>query len=112
MPRVSAVLRQAAVAAAEHAGDEPLLELVDGVVELDAAVDHLLDELVEPVADHDHVELPAGQAAERLDVLLARLRDDVVGQRGHRRLLVPLDLLEVVAHELLVEARLRRRPGV
>ena len=44
---------------------------------------------------------------ERLDVLLARLHDDIVGQRGHRRLFVPADGLEIVAHELLVEAWLR-----
>src|SRR5207245_1627347 len=45
--------RQAAVALAQHAGDEPLLEFADGIVELDAAVDHLLDKALEPIADHD-----------------------------------------------------------
>src|SRR3954447_12387641 len=50
------------------------------------------------------LELAAGQAAERFDVLLAGLRDHRVRQRWDRRLLVPLDLFEVVPHELLVEA--------
>ena len=53
------------------------------------------------------LELQAAQEPERLDVFLARLLDDVAGERGHGRLLVPADRLEVVAHELLVEARLR-----
>src|SRR5690242_4547555 len=43
---------------------------------------------------------------KRLDVLRARSLHDVVRERGDRRLFVPADLLEVVAHELLVEARL------
>ena len=43
--------RQAAVALAEHARDEPLLELVHRVVELDASVDHFLDEPLEAVAE-------------------------------------------------------------
>ena len=46
-------LRQAAVALCEHAQDEPLLELADRIVELDAAVDHLFHQTLEPVADHD-----------------------------------------------------------
>ena len=101
-------LGEAAVAAAEDAGDEALLELAHGVLEVDAPVDHLLDELLEPVADHERSPDPRpGQAAERLEVLLARPCHDVVGQRRHRRLLVPADPLEVVADELLVEARLR-----
>ena len=32
--------------------DEPLFELVDRIVELDAAVDHFLDQALEPIADH------------------------------------------------------------
>src|SRR6185436_5691529 len=43
-----------------------------------------------------------GQHAERLEVLLARLLHDVVGKDGAGRLLVELDLLEVVPDELLV----------
>ena len=53
------------------------------------------------------VELPSGQAPKRLEILVARAHDDIVGQRRHRRLLVPADPLEIVAHVLLVEARLR-----
>src|SRR6478672_9705899 len=45
-------LRQAAVALAEHANDEPLLEFSNRIVELDAAVDHFLDQTLEPIADH------------------------------------------------------------
>jgi len=45
--------RQAAFALAEHARDEPLLELANRIVELDAAIDHFLDEALEAVADHD-----------------------------------------------------------
>src|ERR1035437_4816556 len=52
-------------------------------------------------------ELPAGEAAIRFDVLLARLFDDVRRQRRDGGLFVPADPLEVVAHELLVEAGLR-----
>ena len=59
MPSASAVLVRLPSQLAEHARDEPLLELADGVVELDALVDHLLDELLEPLADHDHVAVPA-----------------------------------------------------
>ena len=32
---------------------KPLLELADRIVELDAAIDHLLDQAFEPIADHD-----------------------------------------------------------
>src|SRR5262245_21486527 len=53
------------------------------------------------------VELPAGEAAERLHVLVSRSSHDLVWQRGDRRLLVPVNALEVVADELLVEAGLR-----
>src|SRR5882672_12525888 len=42
---------QAAVAAAQYARNEPLLELVNGIDEVDAAFDHLVDEPVEPIAD-------------------------------------------------------------
>src|ERR1700738_2651707 len=45
-------LGQAALGFAEDAGDEALLELADGIVELDAFVHHLLDEPIEPVRDH------------------------------------------------------------
>src|SRR5713226_9234237 len=51
-------------------------------------------------------QLSACQASERLDVLFPRPFHHVRRQRGHRRLLVPVDALEVVADELLVKARL------
>src|SRR6185503_4156802 len=47
-------------------------------------------------------EVAPGEHAERLEVLLARLLDDVVGKHGAGRLFVELDLLEVVPDELLV----------
>src|SRR5438874_1283159 len=118
---------------AQHAGDEALLELAHGVVELDAAVDHFLDELLETVTNHGSrgptparshsrvrarsgrrrssrlglLEFPAGQPAERFKVFLPRFFDDVRRQRRHGRPLVPANPFEVVADELLVEARLR-----
>src|SRR5687767_2373021 len=52
-------------------------------------------------------QLSARQAPERVEIFRARPLDHVLGQAGYGRLLVPLDRLEIVAHELLVEARLR-----
>src|SRR5262249_39603045 len=52
-------------------------------------------------------ELAAGQAAERLQILRPRSLDVVLGQRRDWRLLVPTDVLEVIAHDLLIETRLR-----
>src|SRR6187549_332638 len=49
---------------------------------------------------------------EGIDVLGAGLEDDVIGKARHRRLLVPADGFEIVADELLVEARLRTAGGV
>src|SRR3954463_10131120 len=46
-------LGQAAVALFQHPGDEPLFELPHRIVELDAFVDHLLDQPFEPIADHE-----------------------------------------------------------
>src|SRR5256885_16922320 len=46
------------------------------------------------------------QQPVRLTVPGARLGDDVGGEAGRGRLLVPVEGLQVVAHELLVEARL------
>ena len=57
------------------------------------------------------VQVPASQPAIRFDVLRARARYHVFRERRHGRLLVPMDLFQVVADELLVEARLRP-PGV
>src|SRR5512132_2354460 len=59
---------------------------------------------------------PTGQQPEGLQVLVSRAQHDLVGERRDGRLLVPVDLLEVIADELLVEARLRLprhvlRPG-
>ena len=53
------------------------------------------------------MEVAPGEAAVRFDVFFTRAEDDIVGKRRHGRLLVPADLLEVVADELLVETRLR-----
>ena len=47
----------------------------------------------------------AGQAGEGLAVLLAGARDHLGGQLRARRRLVPVERLQVVAHELLVVAR-------
>ncbi len=44
---------EAAVTLPEHARDEPFLELAHRIVEVDAAIDHLLDEALEAVADHE-----------------------------------------------------------
>jgi hypothetical protein len=44
--------RDAAVGAAEDARDEALLELVERVLEEDAAIHHLLDESLEPFGNH------------------------------------------------------------
>src|SRR6266568_1552411 len=57
--------------------------------------------------DRTSCELAAGQPAKGLDVLLSRFHDDVFRQGRHRWVLVPLDALEIVAHELFVEAGLR-----
>src|SRR4029077_1530112 len=46
-----------------------------------------------------------GQARERFAVLVAGARDDLGRQFRSRRLLVPVEGLQVVAYELLVEAR-------
>ena len=53
------------------------------------------------------VERDLGQPLERLDVAAARAGDEIVGQLGPGRRLVPADRLAPVAHELLVERGLR-----
>src|ERR1700733_11091992 len=53
------------------------------------------------------IELAAGEEEVSIQVLTLRFCHDVVGQRGRGRLLVPLNLLEIVADELLVEGGLR-----
>src|SRR6185503_11085969 len=52
------------------------------------------------------VQGPAGQARENVDVAPAGPLDDLVGEAGRRRVLVPAEGLEVVADVLLVEGRL------
>src|SRR5512135_1545857 len=52
------------------------------------------------------LQFAPGQAPVRLEVFLACSRNHLVRQPGDRRLLVPPDLLEVVADVLLVEAGL------
>ena len=51
-PQRTGGLREAARALSEDARDETLFELVNGIVELDAFVDHFLDESFEPFGDH------------------------------------------------------------
>ena len=53
------------------------------------------------------IECMAGNALVRFPVFVSRAGDDVRRQRRSRRLLVPADPLEIVAHVLLVERRLR-----
>jgi hypothetical protein len=43
--------REASCASPKHAGDEAFFELARGVLELDASVDHLFDELLEAVTN-------------------------------------------------------------
>src|SRR3984885_4293848 len=52
------------------------------------------------------IELAGGEEAVSIQVLALRFCHDVVGQRGRGRLLVPLNLLEIVAGELIVEGGL------
>src|ERR1700712_252581 len=58
------------------------------------------------------IEVAAGEEAVSIQVLALRFCHDVVRQRGRGGLLVPLDLLEIVADELLVEGGLRSSGGV
>src|SRR5207245_11199488 len=51
-------------------------------------------------------EHSTGEAPELLQVFLTGLYDHVVRKRRDRQLLVPPDTIEVVTHELFVEARL------
>src|SRR5579863_1395539 len=54
----------------------------------------------------------SGQTRERLAVLLARARNDLGRQARTRWPLVPRQALQIVAHELLVEARRACARGV
>src|ERR1700681_4762558 len=45
-------LGEATVGADENPADEPLLEFPDGVLEANAPVDHLFDELLDPLGNH------------------------------------------------------------
>ena len=53
------------------------------------------------------LEFPPRQAVKCLDILLSGALDHDLGQGGNRRLFVPADLFEVIAHVLLVETGLR-----
>src|SRR5436189_3143057 len=92
-----------ALGALERPGDEHLLEFTPRVVVMNALVEHLGDEPFHLVPHGRLLQVPVRQAAERFDVFLARAGDDFIGKRRHRRLLVPADLFQVVAHVLLVE---------
>ena len=54
-------LADAAVAAAENLRDEPLFELADGILEVDALVDHLLDKPFEPLRNHGSSSRPVSR---------------------------------------------------
>jgi hypothetical protein len=47
------------------------------------------------------------QQTQRFNILGTRRLDDVIRKLGCRPLLIPADLLEVIADELFVERRLR-----
>src|SRR5579884_2695080 len=51
-------------------------------------------------------ELLAGELTVRLNVFLARLLNNVVGQRGSRWVLVPPNRFKIVAHKLLIVGEL------
>ena len=89
----------------EGARDEHLLELAPGIVVEHALVEHFRHELLQLIA-HGLGQLAVREAAERFHVLVARALDHLIRQRRDRRLLVPPDLFQVVAHVLLVEAGL------
>jgi hypothetical protein len=51
-PKRVGAFGEATVATVEDAGDEAFFELSCGVLEPDALVDHLLNQFLEPVANH------------------------------------------------------------
>src|SRR5579883_1739569 len=57
------------------------------------------------VMDYSELErdFAAGQAAEGLHIFCLRALDNVIRKRRRRRLLVPANGFQVVAHELLIE---------
>src|SRR4029077_18718002 len=61
--------------------------------------------VIRPLGQPSLGERNSRQACERVAVLFAGARDDLGWQFRSRRLLVPVERLQVVAYELLVEAR-------
>src|SRR5262249_3767816 len=90
-------------------------EFANGVLEPDAAVDHFFDQFLESLCNHylllvgplPLVQISSRQPPEGVEIFLARLRNDVLRQRWHRRLSVPTNSIQVVPDELFVKARLR-----
>src|SRR3954466_8298648 len=57
-------------------------------------------------------ELPAAQSAKCFLIFPTRLFCDAFRQCRSRRLLIPADALQIVAHKLLVKRKLRAARGV
>ena len=92
--------------------DEALLELADGVVELDAVVDHLLDQALEPIADHDQSSSRPVRRWNASTYFSRVFATTSSGSDGTGGCLFQRIAFEVVADELLVEARLRAAGAV
>ena len=81
-------LAEVAVASFDDFGDEAAIELAEGILVMDAFLDHLCDQLFEqPVhasvpfrGERGRVQFAPGQAPERIQVFCARVFDDIRGQ--------------------------------